>query len=69
MYLFLKNQTIAMPSANSVYDNINAVSNATRQYILDAQIRMIIDEKLDDFKELTFDSTAVSGTLDGLRIL
>lgn len=63
MRIFLENQGLAMPSQNSIYDNINAVSNTTRQYILDAQIRMIIDERLDDFKNLTFDSTAVSANV------
>lgn len=67
MRIFLENQGLTMPSHNSIYDNINTVSNATRQYILDAQIRMIIDERLDDFKELTFDSTAVSGNVSWPR--
>lgn len=65
--IFLENQGLTMPSQNSIYDNINAVSNATRRYILDAQIRRIIDERLDDFKELTFDSTAVSGNVSWPR--
>lgn len=65
--IFLENQGLTMPGQNSIYDNINAVSNTTRQYILDAQIRMIIDERLDDFKELTFDSTAVSGNVSWPR--
>lgn len=67
MRIFLENQGLTMPSQNSIYDNINTVSNTTRQYILDAQIRMIIDERLDDFKELTFDSTAVSGNVSWPR--
>ena len=65
--IFLENQGLTMPGANSIYDNINAVSNTTREYILDAQIRKIIDERLDDFKELTFDSTAVSGNVSWPR--
>lgn len=65
--IFLNNRGIKMPSANSVYDNINAISNETRQFIIDAQIRQIIDEKLDDFKTLIADSTSVSGNVSWPR--
>jgi len=61
--ILLQNKGIKMPSANCVYDNINAVSNETREFIQDAQIRMIIDEKLDNFKNLTIDSTGVEGNV------
>lgn len=50
-----------MPGFSTLSENINGVSNKTREFILDAQIRMIIDEGLDDFQELTIDSTSVSG--------
>ena len=63
LYIFLQNKGISMPSANTVYDNINAISNETRNVIFDAQIRKIADEGLDDFKELTIDSTAVAGNV------
>lgn len=49
-----------MPSFSTISENINAVSNETREFIFDAQIRMILDEGFDDFKELTVDSTSVS---------
>ena len=39
--------------------NVNAVSGATRELILDKQIEYVLKEDLDDFKELTIDSTAV----------
>jgi hypothetical protein len=61
LQIILTNKGLKMPSANSVYDNLNAVSNETRQYILDAQIKMMIDNKLDDFNKLYIDSTAVKG--------
>ncbi len=50
-----------MPGFSTISENINGVSNETRQFIFDAQIRSIIEEQLDDFKDLTFDSTSVSG--------
>lgn len=48
-----------LPGLSTISENINAVSNETRQFIFDAQIRMIINESLDNFSELTIDSTSV----------
>ncbi len=50
-----------MPGFSTISENINNVSNETRDFIHDAQIRMISDEGLDDFKSTTIDSTSVSG--------
>jgi hypothetical protein len=50
-----------MPAFSTISENINAVSNQTHEFIFDAQIRMVVDEDLDDFKDLTVDSTSVSG--------
>ena len=58
--VFLGNQGHQMPGASTLNEHANHVSNATRQFILDAQIRQVLDEHLDDFKSLTIDSTAVS---------
>ncbi|MCP4110081.1 MAG: hypothetical protein GY749_31930, partial [Desulfobacteraceae bacterium] len=49
-----------MPGSSTISENINAMSNATLQFIFDAQIKLVIDERLDDFKEITIDSTSVS---------
>jgi IS5 family transposase len=57
--VFLANQGLEMPGASTLSEHANNVSNATRQFILDAQIRQILDEGWDDFKSLTIDSTAV----------
>ena len=67
LQVLLANKGLKMPSANSVYDNINAISNTTRQFIMDAQIRQIIEEDLDDFKMLTADSTSISGNVSWPR--
>ena len=65
----------ALPGASTMIDNANAVSVATHEAIIDAQIRQVLREKLDDFKELTLDSTDVeansvwptdSGLINGL---
>lgn len=60
MTIFLGNQEITMPGASTRSELVNAVSNTTRQFILDAQVRQILNEGWDDFKSLTIDSTAVS---------
>lgn len=49
----------ALPGASTIIDNVNAVSVATHEAILDAQIRKALREKLDDFGKLTCDSTDV----------
>jgi IS5 family transposase len=46
-----------MPGISTILDNINAITLPTRELILDKQIELAIGEKLDDFKNLTIDST------------
>lgn len=53
---------IKMPGASTILDNINAVTPATLDIILDAQIKLATFEKLDDFKELVVDSTHCAGS-------
>ena len=59
--LLLEGQGVKMPGFSTILDLINNVSDKTMQLIYDAQIRMILGEDLDDFKELTIDSTSVKG--------
>lgn len=56
---FLRCQEIEMPGWTTILENVNAMSSATRELILDKQIEYAFKERLDDFKELTIDSTAV----------
>ena len=58
--VFLANLGLHLPGASTLNEHANHVSNATRQFILDAQVRQILDEGWDDFNSLTIDSTAVS---------
>lgn len=57
--IVLVNLDLLMPGASTIIDNANAVRIATLEFIVDAQIRQALREGLDDFKELTFDSTKV----------
>lgn len=73
--IYLNNRGYDMPGLSTIIDNVNAVSVETREHILDATITIAKQEKLDDFKEITCDSTSVSansawpsdsGTIAGL---
>jgi len=49
----------SIPARSTIHDNIQAVSMETRERILALQMGMVLEEGLDDFKEITMDSTAV----------
>ncbi len=75
--ILFMNYGMKMPGASTILDNINAVTPATLELILDAQIKLAAFEKLDDFKELVVDCTHCagnaawptdSGTIAGLSI-
>ena len=48
------------PGRSTINENLNKVSLETHEYILKRQIQFLIGLNLDDFKELTIDSTSVS---------
>jgi hypothetical protein len=55
--VYLENRGVARPGVTTVVENVNAVSNETREFILDAQLGEILEEELDDFAKVTLDST------------
>jgi len=57
--LFLQEEGIKLPSFSTIAENVNAISEATRTMIMDAQIAMAREEGLDDFNKIQFDSTPV----------
>ncbi len=67
LQLLLENKGLSMPSESSVYDNINVISNETREFILNCQMKQVLKEGLDNFEELTIDSTSVSGNVSWPR--
>ena len=48
-----------MPGATTILENVNAISNETRQHILNAQMELVLKEGLDDFDTILLDSTSV----------
>ena len=50
-----------LPGRTTVLENLNAVSEETRGFIVDCQLAHILDIGLDDFSRQTIDSTSVHG--------
>jgi hypothetical protein len=62
--LWLENLGLQLPSASTLSDNLNAVSNQTRALIHQVQLRYIIQQGLDDFQKCFIDSTAVEANTE-----
>ena len=72
LYGWLQSRGLAMPGVSTILDNLNVISQETRELIFDRQIARILGEGLDDFKALTIDSTSVkanSGWPNDAKIL
>ena len=54
LHWWLENLELTLPPASTLSENLNAVSNATRDFIHKAQIHYILDEGLDDFRSLSW---------------
>jgi hypothetical protein len=59
LFGFLQDKGYKRPAFNTILDNANVVSLPTYALLFDRQIRFVLNSKLDDFKQLTIDSTAV----------
>jgi hypothetical protein len=59
LYGWLQRCGLTMPGVSTILDNLNVISQKTRELIFDRQIAWILGEGLDDFKALTIDSTSV----------
>ena len=55
--IFLENMGQSLPSGSTLNENLNSISNETRQKIHRAELALVLDEKLDDFRMLRIDST------------
>src|SRR5712691_2853717 len=64
LHWWLENLDLSLPPASTLSENLNAVSNATRDFIHKAQLRYILNEKLDDFSSLYLDSTATAANTE-----
>jgi IS5 family transposase len=64
LHCWLENLELSLPAASTLNENLNAVSNATRDFIHKAQLRYILNEGLDDFSSLYLDSTAIKANTE-----
>jgi IS5 family transposase len=55
--IFLHNLNQPLPGGSTIDENLNALSNTTRERIHKAQLALALDEGLDDFASLRIDST------------
>ena len=59
LYSLFQSRGRKMPGITTILENVNVVSDATRDLILRKQLELILKEDLDDFRKLTIDSTSV----------
>jgi IS5 family transposase len=62
--VFLAHNGLTLPGRSTLTELTNAVTNETRSAILDAEVALVLAEKLDDFSTLMQDSTAVEGNTE-----
>jgi len=55
----LKSLGTRMPGFTTILENLNAVSETTRQLIFDAQIKYTVEKGFDNFKNCQIDSTSI----------
>ncbi len=61
LYVFFANLGLRMPGRSTLTELVNAISNQTRQQILDAQVALVLGLGWDDFSTMLQDSTHVEG--------
>ena len=62
LYILLDNLNIKLPAPTTILENVNALSNETRDYIFTCQLDDVFTSKADDFSYAIFDSTSVSAS-------
>lgn len=64
LLIFFANLGLTMPKPSTLTELVNAISNETRQRILDAQVAWVMGLGWDDFSEMLQDSTHVEGNTE-----
>ena len=59
MNTILQNLSAKLPGRSTIIENINAVTNETREILFECQLADVLEMKLDDFKVMLIDSTSV----------
>ncbi len=61
LHEYLDARNMSMPSRSSMHGQLNNISNTTRNSIIQAQLRMIIQDGLEDSEKLAIDSFSMEG--------
>ncbi len=61
LHVFFANLGLKMPGRSTLTELVNAISNETRQLLLDAQVALVLGLGWDDFSTMLQDSTHVEG--------
>ena len=64
LHTVLAGWNIGMPGATTILENLNCISNETREYILDVQMEFVLRDGLDDFSKILIDSTHVKASTE-----
>jgi hypothetical protein len=59
IHRYLERRRLTMPAERTILDNLNCITNSTRELILKAQMSTVLSEELDDLEMAIIDSTAV----------
>ena len=59
LHSFLEAHSLTLPARSTIHENLNVVSEDTLNLILTAQLRLALNEGLDDFSRYFLDSTSV----------
>ena len=62
LYVLFGNLNSKIPASTTILENINSLSNETRDFIFNCQLEDIFSAELDDFSYVMFDSTTVSAS-------
>ena len=62
LYVLFGNLNVKVPSPIAILENINSLSNETRDFVYKCQLEDIFSNDLDDFSYVLFDSTSVSAS-------
>ena len=60
LHRYLHRWGLSLPGGTTILENVNAISLDTRDFVLNAQLEMILADGLDDFSTMIADSTAVA---------
>ena len=62
LYIYYMNRNKKMPRPKTINENLNCIDNETLEFIHQCQLQEFLNEELDDFNYVVFDSTSVEAS-------